>query len=667
MFFRALFFLSLLFFLNHATLLAQQADTLSGVTLLSIRPAENIHNTNLSLTFNKKAIAGLNSATVAEVARFFPGIQVKDYGGVGGLKTVSLRSLGANYTTVLYNGMVLSDAQGGQTDLGRYSLFNTNAIEYTLNAPSSGLAQARAYINAALINIVPQFFIPFGEINLTSGVSAGSFGLINPFASINAGVSKNTSIHISGDWENANGKYRYKDYENGGAKKERINAGISAYRIETALHLRFTDSSYLLWQNYAYHANRGLPGAVILYTTPIGDKLVNTTLFSQLQWKTNISKFVSAIVSAKYASERKDYTDPDYPNSAGMLENFFEQQSVYGSLAAEWKPVKSFSLHYAADYVWDQLKRTDRFAVHYANPKRNGLYQNIGIAYRVSAIHFGANLLHNLIYEKVSFGNAAHHVSQFSPSVSANARLGKLPVYVRASFKYLYRNPTFDELYFTNIGNTALRPEMARLYNLGCLGSNNFSGKTVQATWSVDGYYQYVTDKIMAIPRQNLFQWSMMNVGKAAITGADATFNITMLCKKAIYTAGINYSFQNALNLSDPASVSYKRQLAYSAKHSGTLRAGFELGAFRAGYNLFFTGSRYRAGGELAGDRLPAFTTHDFNIAYAHTLKPLLLELKAEANNVFNRQYEIVKYYPMPGFNFRLTLTVTYKHNKQQS
>ncbi|MDE7150161.1 MAG: TonB-dependent receptor, partial [Bacteroidales bacterium] len=36
----------------------------------------------------------LNSLSVADAIRFFSGIQIKDYGGVGGIKTVNIRSMG---------------------------------------------------------------------------------------------------------------------------------------------------------------------------------------------------------------------------------------------------------------------------------------------------------------------------------------------------------------------------------------------------------------------------------------------------------------------------------------------------------------------------------------------------------------------------------------------
>ena len=75
-----------------------------------------------------KELQNLNSHTVADALRYFSGVQLKDYGGVGGIKTVNIRSMGTNHMGVFYDGIELSNAQNGQVDLGMYSLDNIEEI-----------------------------------------------------------------------------------------------------------------------------------------------------------------------------------------------------------------------------------------------------------------------------------------------------------------------------------------------------------------------------------------------------------------------------------------------------------------------------------------------------------------------------------------------------------
>ena len=70
----------------------------------------------------------LSVHSVADAIRYFSGIQIKDYGGIGGLKTVNIRGLGTQHVGVFYDGVQLGNAQNGQIDLGRFSLDNMEAV-----------------------------------------------------------------------------------------------------------------------------------------------------------------------------------------------------------------------------------------------------------------------------------------------------------------------------------------------------------------------------------------------------------------------------------------------------------------------------------------------------------------------------------------------------------
>lgn len=52
----------------------------------------------------------LSVHSVADAIRYFSGIQIKDYGGIGGLKTVNIRGLGTQHVGVFYDGVQLGNA-----------------------------------------------------------------------------------------------------------------------------------------------------------------------------------------------------------------------------------------------------------------------------------------------------------------------------------------------------------------------------------------------------------------------------------------------------------------------------------------------------------------------------------------------------------------------------
>ena len=97
----------------------------------------------------------LNSNSIADALRYFAGVQVKDYGGVGGIKTVNIRSMGTNHTGVVYDGVELGNAQNGQIDLGQFSLDNIESLSLYNGQKSQILQPAKDFGSAGTIYITP--------------------------------------------------------------------------------------------------------------------------------------------------------------------------------------------------------------------------------------------------------------------------------------------------------------------------------------------------------------------------------------------------------------------------------------------------------------------------------------------------------------------------------
>ena len=91
-------------------------------------PPSRTRKSSLRRKLDKLTLQSLNSFSVADAIRYFSGIQIKDYGGIGGLKTVNIRSLGTHHVGIFYDGIQLGNAQNGQVDLGKFSLENMEEI-----------------------------------------------------------------------------------------------------------------------------------------------------------------------------------------------------------------------------------------------------------------------------------------------------------------------------------------------------------------------------------------------------------------------------------------------------------------------------------------------------------------------------------------------------------
>lgn len=658
-------FLTLFLFINFTlNSTAQQTDTLSNLELLAVKKTNPANSTVPLQQLNRETLVQLNSISVADAVKYFSGVVVKDYGGIGGLKTISVRSLGASHSGVMYDGLIMGDAQAGQTDLGRLSLDNVEQIQLFSNQPTELLLPARSFAQAALLSISTSGQNNIKGNELTARFKTGSFGFLNPAILYKNNNSKNFGYAFNAEYQQANGNYRFTDYETGTGNKKRNNSDIKTGRVETDLNYRFNDSNKLSLKVYYYDSKRGLPGSIILFNDLSGERLNNHLFFTQASWNRSISRRSKILLAAKYTADYKYYLDPDYPNSAGKLENEFKQQELYGSAVYAYKINHLLSASLSADIFNNSLKRLDAFSQGFADPSRTTLLQHLAIRFKNRIAEINGSVLNTISREKVKTGVAANNQQETTGAVSASIQpFREMPLRARLSYKRIFRLPTFDELYYTNVGNTNLRPEYAHLFNAGATAVLHPEKIVQEILFTADAYYNESTDKIFAVPRQNLFQWSMLNIGKTTAKGIDLSIQSTFREWKNINVSlQGTYSYQQAKDISDKTSLLYNTQLPYTPEHSGSINLFARYRNFQLGYNVILSGYRYRQGEPIPTNLVEGWSTHDLNLSCEiQDRKKTLYKAILECNNLYNRQYEIIRYYPMQGLNWRIGLIVTHK------
>ena len=180
----------------------------------------------------------LNSFSVADAIRYFAGVQLKDYGGVGGLKTVNIRSMGTNHMAVFYDGIQLGNAQNGQVDLGRFSLDDVEEISLYNGQKSDIFQSAKDFGASGTIYITTRRprFEEGKRANFKATMKTGSFGLINPSMRYEYKISDAVSSSFSGEWTNATGRYKFR-------YRRRNTLGEIAYDT-TAYRQKYTHDLY---------------------------------------------------------------------------------------------------------------------------------------------------------------------------------------------------------------------------------------------------------------------------------------------------------------------------------------------------------------------------------------------------------------------------------------
>lgn len=643
---------------------AQQIDTtayhqLTGVEVVEkARPSTTREAAPLQV-MDRAGIERLGIQDLSEAIKRFSGATVKDYGGIGGLKTVSVRSLGAQHTAVSYDGVTITDAQSGQVDISRFSLDNVEMISLSIGQTDDIFQTARMYASAGALSVKTRKPVFEGKtMNIQAKVKGGSFGLFNPVLRYEQKISNRFSTSLHADWLSAKGEYPF-TLVNGEVvtEEKRENSDIQALRLEGNIYGDLGKSGSLTGKVYYYDSERGLPGSVILYSNSNRERLWNNNFFTQLQYSNKLTDNLFLQVHAKYNYSFSKYRDVSNKYSEGKQEDLNTQEEYYGSAGVLYSPWKNFSASLTTDLAHNML---DNNFMNAPQPKRLTSLSVLSAQYKNSMFTATASLLGTYITDKVKAGDKPADRKRLSPAVSISLRpFADNAFRIRASFKDIFRVPTFTDLYYLRMGNTNLQAEKATQYNLGLTWSGEAGNIFRYLSLSADGYYNKVSDKIVAIP--TMYIWKMMNMGEVDIKGLDVNFSSeTPLPAKMALLLSATYSFQKAIDLTDPNAKNYKDQIPYTPKHSGNASLTLENPWVNISYNLTAAGDRYALPQNIESNLISSYIEQGISLNREFRVKKCKLRLQGEIINLGDKTYDIIKYYPMPGRSWRLGVSVVY-------
>lgn len=642
-----------------------QTDTTTFRTLSEVevvekaRPSVTRQGAPLQL-MNKTDIERLGIQDLSEAVKRFSGVTVNDYGGIGGLKTVSVRSLGAQYTAVNYDGVTITDAQNGQVDISRYSLDNVEAISLSIGQTDEIFQTARMYASAGALSIkteTPRFIDK--TFHLQGQVKAGSFGMFNPMLRYEQKLSDTYSTSLHADWLRADGQYPY-TFTNGDiiTEEKRRNSDIKSWRTELNVFANWKKNGNMRMKGYWFDSRRGLPGSVILYNDYHKERLHEKNGFVQGLYENSFSPYFSFKAQGKFDYSWTRYQDFHSKYVDGKQTDVYTQREYYGSAALLYTPFENLSFSLAEDFFINTLDATTPKCVF---PERYSSLTALAAQYKTSRWTATASLLGTYISETVELNDAADDRKKLSPAFSLSYRiLREQNLRIRASYKDIFRTPTFNDLYYDRIGNRNLEPEKTKQYNLGLTWSNSFPFIGLDyLSITADGFYNTVKDKIVAIP--TMFIWKMMNMGEVEIKGLDTNISARFALPSNMFLqVDGSYSWQYAVDITDENSKTYKSQLPYTPKHSGTASISFENPWVNVTWLLSAVGERYALPQNMESNLMDKYIEQQLSFNRTFSFRNSSLRLQAEIVNLGDITYDIIRYYPMPGRSFRASIKYVY-------
>jgi hypothetical protein len=622
-------------------------------------------------------LEALSSFSVADAIRYFSGVQIKDYGGIGGLKTVDIRSMGTHHTGVFYDGIQLGNAQNGQIDLGKFSLDNIEEISLYNGQKSEIFQPARDFGSAGTIYLRTRRprFTGKETTRLRSLFRTGSFGLVNPSVLWERKIggreaANDVSASFNAEYVYASGKYpfRYRKVLPDGTPAwdttaVRRNGDIRSVRLEGGLHGLMHDGKWHV-RSYFYHSEKGIPGAIVNNVWKRSQRQWDRNFFLQGSFQKRINRRYDILAGMKYAGDRMRYLNPD--TTLMYLDNTFRQQEVYVTLANKYAIRPEWEVNLSADCQWNLL---DASLQDFVYPERLTALFALATAFEWKRLKVQASLLETVVSERVtrirSGSGTPRGRHELTPAVFLSLQpFSRSPFSLRTFYKRIFRMPTFNDLYYTDIGNISLRPEYTVQYNAGFRYLiRHGRGMIRSVEVGADAWYNEVTDKIIAVPKGNgQYRWMMMNIGYVEIRGLDVSAQIDgALPYDMRINTRLNYTRQRAQDFSDPADNdprfgTYGGQIAYIPRHSGSAVIYTARKSWDLNYSFIYVGERYHNSSNIRENYEQPWYTHDLTVGKTFAAGNLKCKLSAEVNNLFNQQYDVVRNYPMPGRNYKLIL-----------
>lgn len=611
-----------------------------------------------SQTLGGEELKKLNSLSVADALRYFSGLQLKDYGGVGGIKTVNIRSMGTNHLGIFYDGIELGNAQNGQIDLGQFSLDNVEEISLYNGQRSAIFQPASDFGNAGSVYIrtkAPRFMMG-RRYNLLVRAKYGSSDTFRFSSLWEQKLSDHISSSLSTGVLTSSGRYKFRyrrvTEDNTVAYDTtavRHNGDIWAFRIEENVRGGIADG-YWNVKAYTYHSERGIPGAIVNNVWRRGERQWDHNTFGQAVFQKSFGDKFSTKALAKYAYYVTRYVNND--ETQIHVDNTYRQQELYFSTSNVYEILSKWSVSMSYDFKWNKLNAN---MVDFAFPHRYSNFVSLATALTLSRIQAQASLVEQVVKDHVKYGASSSSRSTLTPAFFVNVYPFESKLLaVRAFAKKSFRMPTFNDLYYADMGNSKLNPESALQYDLGFVLNKDWKqGIVDHFRLQVDGYYNTVHDKIVAYPKGQQFRWTMLNLGKVHIKGVDAMAEVGLeSAKDWKVTARLQYTYQDARDVTDPNTSYYKDQIPYIPWNSGSAILGLSWREWDLSYSFIYSGERYSQQENILYNHLQPWYTHDMSVVY-HARR---WSARLDVNNIFSQDYDVILNYPMPKRNYMLTL-----------
>ncbi len=565
-------------------------------------------------------------------------MQIKDYGGLGGIKSVSLRGSNAEQVLVLLDGQRLNNPQNGQVDFSTLSAAGLDRIEI-VHGGNSALYGADAV--GGVINLITRQDSEKPGMSGSFSTMLGSFnsrsneGLLQYQRNKFYAALTYHDLHSSGD-------YSYADLS--GQQQKRDNNDLFSQDLFARIKFDFGNLWYQQKLNLSYkfyYTERGSPGPLSFPSQT--SRLYNRTDQINALYSRKIFNPLTELQLQGYAHfgwnrySSDDYSLPDENRSHNGSYGLEAQIKTIPSAAQQ----RIFGLGTRYDWLTGSDFLTDHRRILYY------LFIQDEIEYsfkRPSAIKSV------LIIPALRFDSYSDFGSHFSPKIGTVFNFGTTwNIAIKGNAGFIYRAPIFNELYWPeddwSKGNPELKPESGYDWDMGLRLRPSLP---VESVLDIT-YFQIRMNDLIAWQFQDQ-KYAPQNIDRTLSRGIE--LNTELQPVKDVIAVNYNYTYLSAINMKTDKTLNYR------PRHTGNVSLLFSWGGAKLELQSQSVSHRYTDAANT--QKLDPYTIYNIIFSAHRIMGPVEPKLSLQINNLQDRQYQIIQDYPLPGREVRVNLGVAF-------
>lgn len=592
----------------------------------------------IATRFNAFSLGQTQVSSDSQTMRFYSGQSVADFlqaetplsikpNGTG-IATLAMRGLATNHTAILWNGINIQNPLNGINDLAILDAQSVQQIDVKLGG-CSALFGSGAIGGIVQLNDNQSFTNGFhGQF----GYGYGSTNWHNKYAQLQFNKDKiGASIKVAA--QNADNDFTFLNTaEIGQPLRKAVNAAFNYLNINTSFYWDISEKDKLkihFWRSQNYREITPTMTAV-----NVGAVYRDTSNRVVGEW-THFFNHSFLKIRTAYLYDKNFYESNLVKNS---------QNGIHSSISeAEWNYnfSEKHQIRTGLNVTFDQSDNNNYAATH----QRTRLALFVNDVLRTKFIDLTGSLRQEFVNNNTtpttfSVGFEKNILSPFTPHSSQ--------LILRGSFSRNFNIPTFNDLYWANLGNPNLINEQGWSKELGLSFKRKSDTKLLQA--HITFFDIDIKNRIVWLPQID-GQWRPTNLAEVQSRGFETWATYSVRQTNLQYRINASYQFADAQDGDGGAQL-------YTPQHKGSVSIWGQFKGVYMSWQQTASSLRYATTDRSIWTK--PFTLADASVGYTPSVGGLKFDMRLAISNVLNTDYQVIPFFPNPKRQFRLEFMVKF-------